>query len=79
MSSSGLPSLHCYRNAGLVCQLLAGEGRGNLQIYCLKFVTTTTRRSQRLHSHDPVGCLRLRNPCNLRTLDRFYVGGRLQL
>ena len=62
---------HC-RNAtimGLVCRLLAGEGRGNLQTYCPQFYgNQTLRRSHRL---DAAEHLRFVNPCNFRTLDRF--------
>ena len=74
MSSSTFPSLYNRRSAaiiGLVCRLLAGEGRGNLSTFCPKFVTTITRRSQRLHNYDPVNHLRFKNPCDFRTLDRF--------
>ena len=63
------------RNAaimGLVCRLLAGEGRGNLQTYCPQFCgNQTLRRSHRLHSWDPAEHLHFVNPCNFRTLDRF--------
>ena len=64
-----------HRNAaimGLVCRLLAGEGRGNLQTYCPQFCgNQTLRRSHRLYSWDPAEHLRFINPCNFRTLDRF--------
>ena len=76
MSSSTFPSLYSRRSAailGLVCRLLAGEGRGNLSTFCPKFVTTITRRSQRLHKYDPVNHLRFKNPCDFRTLDRFLL------
>ena len=57
---------------GLVCRLLAGEGRGTLQTYCPQFSDNQThRRSHRLHFWDPAEHLRLVNPCNFRTLDRF--------
>ena len=63
------------RNAaimGLVCRLLAGEGRGNLQTYCPQFCgNQTLRRSHRLHSWDPAEHLCFVNPCNFRTLYRF--------
>ena len=63
------------RNAaimGLICRLLAGEGRGTLQIYCPQFCDNQIhRRSHRLHSWDPAEHLRFVNPCNFRTLDRF--------
>ena len=50
--------LSSRRNAaimGLICRLLAGEGRGNLQICCPQFcnVNQLPRRSHRLHSWDP--------------------------
>ena len=57
---------------GLVCRLLAGEGRGNLQTYCPQLRDTRIcRRSHRLHSWDPADHLRFVNPCNFKTLDRF--------
>ena len=74
MSSSTFPSLYNRRSAailGLVCRLLAGEGRDNLSTFYPKFVTTITRRSQILHNYDPVNHLRFKNSCDFRTLDRF--------
>ena len=68
------PPLTNCRNAsilGLTCRLLAGEGRGNLQIFCPKFRSPSFRTSDRLHNYDPASHLRLQNPCNFRTLDRF--------
>ena len=57
---------------GLVCHLLAGEGRGTLQTYCPRFYgNQTLRRSHRLYSWDLAEHLRFVNPCNFRTLDRF--------
>ena len=57
---------------GLVCHLLAGEGRGNLPTYCPQLRGNPTyRRSNRLHSWDPAEHLRFVNPCNFKTLDRF--------
>ena len=55
------------------CRLLAGEGRGNLQICCPQFcnVNQLPRRSHRLHSWDPAEHLRFVNPCNFKTLDKF--------
>ena len=52
---STFPSLLHRRDAaiiGLVCRLLAGEGRGNLQSFCPMFRGTddTRRRSSRLHA-----------------------------
>ena len=39
---------------GLVCRLLAGEGRGNLQTYCPQFCYNQIyQKSYRLHSLDP--------------------------
>ena len=68
------PSLTIRLNASilcLTCHLLAGEGRGNLQSFCLKF-KSPIRSSQRLHGFDPAGHLRFQNPCNFCTLDRFH-------
>ena len=57
---------------GLVCCLLAGEGRGNLQTYCPQFCDNQIhRRSHCLHFWDPAEHLCFVNPCNFRTLDRF--------
>ena len=58
---------------GLVCSLLAGEGRENLQTYYPQFcdVNQLPCRSHGLHSWDPAEDLRFVNPCNFRTLDRF--------
>ena len=55
---------------GLVCRLLAGEGRGNLQTYYSQFydINQLPRRSHRLHSWDPAEHLRFVNPA---ILDRF--------
>jgi len=77
MSDSKFPSLHDRRNAaimGLVCRLLAGEGRGNLSTFCPNFVTRITRRSRRLHDYDPASHLRFQNPCDFKSLDRFIRG-----
>ena len=69
------PLLH-RRNAaiiGLVCRLLAGEGRGNLHYFCPLFRGTddTCHRSSHLHAWDPADHLRFIDPCNFRTLNRF--------
>ena len=58
---------------GLVCCLLAGEGRGNLQTYCPQFcdINQLPCRSHRLHFWDPAEHLRFVNPCNFKTLDKF--------
>ena len=57
---------------GLVCCVLAGEGRGNLQTYCPQFCGNQTLcRYPYLYSWDPAEHLRFINPCNFRTLDRF--------
>ena len=57
---------------GLVCRLLAGEGRENLSTYCPQLCgTPILRRSHRLHSYGPAEHLRLVNFCNFKTLDRF--------
>ena len=60
-------------HVGLVCCLFAGEGRGNLQIYCPQFydVNQLPCISHRLHSWDPAEHLCFVNPCNFRALDRF--------
>ena len=73
---SHFQSLFHRRNAsiiGLVCRLLAGEGRGNLQNYCPLFhdVDNTLRQSTRLHAWDPAAHLRFIDPTDFRTLDRF--------
>ena len=39
--------------------------------FCPKFVTTTTRRSQRLHDYGPANHLRFQNSCDFRSLDCF--------
>ena len=57
---------------GLVCCVLAGEGRGNLHTYYPQFCGNQTLcRSPYLYSWDPAEHLRFINPCNFRTLDRF--------
>ena len=57
---------------GLVCRLLVGEDRGNLQTYCPQFYGNQTLCwSHRLYLWDPAEHLRFVNPCNFRTLDRF--------
>ena len=58
---------------GLVCRLLAGEGRGNLQNYCPLFrdVDNTHHQSTHLHAWDPTLHLRFIDPTDFRTLDRF--------
>ena len=75
MCGLAFPSLTTRRNAsilGLTCRLLAGEGRGSLQSFCSKFKSTSHRASYWLHSFDPASHLRLQNPCNFCTLDRFH-------
>ena len=67
-------NFHPYVTVEIVCQLLAGKGRGNLLTFCPNFVTNTTRRSQRLHDYDPANHLRFQRPCDLRSLDRFIHG-----
>ena len=55
---------------GLVCCLLAGEGRGNFPTYCPQLWDNSTHcRSHRLHFCDPAGHLCFVNPCNFRTLE----------
>ena len=64
----------CWHAAimGLVCRLLAGKGWANLPIYCPQLCGNPThRRFHWLHSWDPAEHLRLVNPCNFKTLDRF--------
>ena len=58
---------------GLVCRLLAGEGRGSLQNYCQLFrgAENTRHQSTRLHAWDPAAHLRFTDPTDFRTLDRF--------
>ena len=57
---------------GLVCRLLAGEGRGNLSTYYPQLCgTPILRRSHGLHTYDPAEHLRFVNLCNFKTLDRF--------
>ena len=73
---SHFQSLLHRRNAsiiGLVCRLLAGEGRGNLQNYCSLFcgAENTRRQSTCLHAWDPAAHLRFIDPTDFRTLDRF--------
>ena len=72
---STLPSLESRRHAaaiGLMCQLLDGEDRGDLQSFLPRFVTYTPRRSSHLNSlSDPARALRLRNPITFRTLDCY--------
>ena len=77
MSDSKFPSLCNRRNAaimGLVCRLLAGEGRGNLSTFCPYFVSNITRKSQRLHDYDSASHLRLQNPYDLKSLNCFIRG-----
>ena len=74
--SSHFQSLLHRRNAsiiGLVCCLLTGEGRGDLQNYCPLFrgVENTRRQSTRLHAWDPAAHLRFTDPTDFRTLDQF--------
>ena len=58
---------------GLVCGLLADEGSGNLQIYCLSFwdVNLVYHRSNHLHTWDPAEHLSFVNPYKFRTLAKF--------
>ena len=65
------PLFQCRRAAimGLVCCLLAGEGRQNLPTYLCG--TSIHRRSHRLYPWDLAELLRFVNPCNFKTLDRF--------
>ena len=74
MCGVSFPPLIVRRNAsvlGLTCRLLAGEGRGNLLTFCLKFKSSSSRTSNHLHSYDPASHLRFQNPCNFCILDRF--------
>ena len=72
---STFPSLESRRHAaaiGLMCQLLDGEGCGDLQSFLLHFVTSAPRRSSRLNNlSDPARALRLQNPITFRTLDCY--------
>ena len=69
------PSLESRRYAaavGLTCQVLDGEGHGDLQSFCPCFVTNVTRRSSRLNDLlDPAWACRLYNPVTFRSLDSF--------
>ena len=57
----------------LVCFLLAGEGRGNLQTYASQFCGNQThRRSHCLHFWDPAEHLHFVNLSNFRTLDSRF-------
>jgi len=57
---------------GLICKLLDGEGRGNLQSFCPHFATYNTRRSSRLSAaNDPARDCRLAVPGSFKSLDRF--------
>ena len=57
---------------GLVCHLLAGEGCGNLHIYCTPFCGNQTLLIYHcLYPWDPTEHLRLVNLCDFRTLDTF--------
>jgi len=59
---------------GLVCRLLAGEGRRNLPTYCPQLCGYPThRRSHQLYSWDPAKHLRFINLSNFKTLDRFKL------
>ena len=72
---STFPSLESRRHAaaiGLLCRLLDGEGRGDLQSFIPHFVTSVPRRSSRLNNlSDPARALRLQNPITFRTLDCY--------
>ena len=84
MQHSVSPPLHfkfCYgmlfeRHAtaiGLLCRLLDGEGRGDLQSFIPHFVTSIPRRSSRLNNlSDLARALRLQNPITFRTLDCYH-------
>ena len=70
---STFQSLSHRRNAaiiGLICRLLDGEGRGNLQGYCPRFChVDSCRQSGRHHTWDPAAHLCLIDPCDFKTLD----------
>ena len=72
---STFQSLSHRRNAaiiGLICRLLNGEGRGNLQDYCPRFCHVDShRQSSRLHTWDSAAHLCFIDPCDFKTLDRF--------
>ena len=76
-SSVFQPLLSCWNAAivGLVCRLLAGEGRGNLQTYCPQFcdINQLPHRSHRLHFWDPAEHLRFVNPCNFKKFRRSWL------
>ena len=53
-----------------LCQLLDGEGLGDLQSFLLYFVTSVPRRFSRFNNlSDPAQALRLQNPITFRSLD----------
>ena len=65
---------------GLVCRLLAGEGRGNLQTYCPQFYgNQTLRRSHCLYSWNPAERLRFVNPVILEHWTDLSAAGWLLL
>ena len=68
-----LESRRCAAVIGLLCRLLDGEGRGDLQSFVPRFVTSAHRRSSRLNNlSDPAQALRLQNPIIFRTLDCYH-------
>ena len=75
--------LYHHQNAtimGLVCCVLAGDGHGNLQTYCVPVCDNQTLcRSLYLYTWDPAEHLRFINPCNFRILDRLSATDWLQL
>ena len=62
---------------GLVCRLLAGEGRGTLQPYCPQFrdVDQICCRSYHPHTQDLPEHLCFVNPCNFKALAKFQAVG----
>ena len=65
---------------GLVCRLLDGEGRGNLQDYCPRFCRVDSRhQSGRLHTRDPAAHLRLIDHVTSKLSTDSDVVGRLWL
>ena len=75
------PLLSSHRQVAaisLICRLLAGEGRGNLQTFCPHFATCTTRRSSRLSVFDDSAKdYRITITGNFWSLDRFYIVGAI--
>ena len=72
---SNFPSLERRRHAtaiDLLCRLLDGEGRGNLQSLLPPFITSVSRRSSHLNNlPDPAQAFRLQNTITFKSLDCY--------